>query len=81
MTLVETHPGYEGYEFDAYKLGVWNKDYGFKIIETPGFETVTHATFVNNGYLFVCGYVKWESKFLAIPIKDGLWGERSKGAG
>lgn len=61
-----------------YNLGVWNKDYGFKVIDTPGIDNVVPKTFSNGECLFVVGRENKTSKTktLVIPIKAGYWGER-----
>lgn len=62
---------------NIFSLGVWNKDHGFKVIETPGLDSV-HAAIYNNDYLFVSGQEKEVSKVLIIPLKNGYWGEREQ---
>ncbi len=66
------------------KLGVWNKDYWFKVIDTPDIEFVADCeNFVTNDYLVVYGInlsnvITQESKVIIIPIKHGYWGERKQ---
>lgn len=64
------------------KLGVWNKDYGFKAIDTPYIEFVTSCeTDLKNNFLVVHGInlrnlIYQECKIVVMPIKEGYWAER-----
>lgn len=61
-----------------YKLGVWNKNYGFKIINTPDIENLASA-FTTKKYLFVKGAHADGTlyKISIIPISEGYWGSAS----
>lgn len=73
-----------GSTYWLHKLGVWNKDYGFKAINTPGIEFVANCeTVVKKNFLIVHGInfsnlISQKSKIIVIPIKDGYWGERKQ---
>lgn len=68
-----------------HKVGVWNKDYGFKIIEFPENLNVQfneHPFSPNYDYLFLQVYstekdqADW--KAVIISLENGFWGELEK---
>lgn len=58
------------------KLGVWNKEYGSKVIDSHGLHV--NSVFVRNEYLFIEGWdAESQLKTAIIPIKNGYWGEKA----
>lgn len=74
-----TNPNYDGANGEEwlYKIAVWNKDFGFKIIELPEIDTI-YDTVKKGNYLFASGfssdYNKWQ--IAVLPMPNGYWGER-----
>lgn len=60
------------------KLGVWNKKYGFKVIEVPEIESVIDVKYSKTqDYLFIYSYdASGKEKMSIVSIKDGFWGEK-----
>jgi hypothetical protein len=61
------------------KLGVWNKDFGFKVIVIPGIDNVADNVLATDEYLFVSGYnqERTQCKTAVISLANGYWGERA----
>ena len=62
-----------------HKLGVWHKDFGFKVLVIHEISDVL-KTFVEGDYLFVQGFDETHNheKLAVISIADGYWGERKQ---
>lgn len=72
MVLLFTYEGYKNSSQQwMYRLGVWNKEYGFKVIDIPEIENVHPDTFSTGEYLFVQGHDVAGRE----SIVDGYWGE------
>lgn len=79
ILLSFTHEGNKNLHGDLKKLGVWNKEYGFKEIDTHEIDNVGRVI-VRGNYMFIHGTIKdsHKQKVVVLSIKDGYWGEQKQ---
>lgn len=79
---IEIEPGPNYSWTIKFGIGVWNKDYGFKVINIREIEGIQQVC-IKEEYLLVKGFDLDEDKHLQgriaiISIKDGYWREQEK---